>query len=567
MEKGKRAENGKLFNKKFIRNIIIALIALAIAAVILMIAPDYVFPKQSAGTTLIINNKNVTSSERLKDEIIIEDGVIYLSKNDILNFFDKYLYYDSKYNQYITTSEDKEATIVVGENVVTINGISSNISGSIIERDGQVYFPISEMENVYNIEVNKIDSTNTILIDSLDREQIQAQTTKKVSVKIKPKVLSRTIEKIDKDSKVIWISSSNGWVKVRTEDGKIGYVEEKNLTNKTWIREEMQKNNVLDGSKISLMWDYYSESEKAPNREGTNVDAINVFSPNFFSLKKLGKGEIVDKVGANGQAYIAWAKQNGYQVWAMFSNDTMIETTSEILNDYKLRQKMINDIVNLAVKYGINGINVDFENMYEKDKNMYSRFIIELYPRLKECGIVLSVDVTAPDGGETWSLCFDRNVIADNSDYIIFMAYDQTSSSSTKAGTVAGYNWVKNNVDKFLGQEGIAKEKLILGIPLYTRIWTEDSSGKAVSKTVDMKDVDTVLPKDVERNWDDTLRQYYVEYQENGKTRKMWVEDIKSIREKLQIARDYDLAGVAFWEMDRQDDGLWKEINEIIFNR
>ena len=108
---------------------------------------------------------------------------------------------------------------------------------------------------------------------------------------------------------------------------------------------------------------------------------------------------------------------------------------------------------------------------------------------------------------------------------------------------------------------------MILGIPLYTRIWTEDSSGKAVSKTVDMKDVDTVLPKDVERNWDDTLRQYYVEYQENGKTRKMWVEDIKSIREKLQIARDYDLAGVAFWEMDRQDDGLWKEINEIIFNR
>lgn len=567
MEKGKRIEKDKLFNKKFIRNIIISLVALFVAALILIIAPDYVLPKQTTGTTLIINNKNVTSSERLKNEIIIEDGVIYLSKNDIANFFDKYLYYDSKYNQYITTSEDKEASIIVGENVITINGISSNISGSIIERDGQIYFPISEMENVYNIEVNKIDSTNTILIDSLNREQIQAQTTKKLNVKLKPKVLSRTIEKLDKDSQVVWISSSNGWVKVRTEDGKIGYVEEKKLTNKTWIREDVQKNNILDGSKISLMWDYYSEYQKVPKREGTNIDAINVFSPSFFSLKKLGKGEIIDRAGADGQSYIAWAKQNGYQVWALFSNDAMIETTSEILNDYKLRQKVINDIVNLAVKYGINGINVDFENMYEKDKNMYSRFIIELYPRLKECGIILSVDVTAPDGGETWSLCFDRNVIADNSDYIIFMAYDQTSGSSTKAGTVAGYNWVKNNVDKFLGQEGISKEKLILGIPLYTRLWTEDKNGKTVSRSVDIKDVDTTLPQGIEKNWDENLRQYYVEYQENGNTKKMWVEDIRSIREKLQIARDYNLAGVAFWEMDRQDDDLWKEINEIIFNR
>ena len=568
MGEGKRTQKTKVFNKKFIRNIIISLLALAVAAIILMIAPDYVLPEKTTGTTLIINNKNVTSSQRLKGDVIIEDGVIYLSKSDVSNFFDKYLYYDSKYNQYITTSDDKEATIVVGEKVININGISSNIAGTIIERDGQVYFPISEMENVYNIDVNKIDSTNTILIDSLDREKIQAQTTKKVSVKIKPKALSRTITKLDKGSNVVWISeASNGWIKIRTEDGTIGYVEEKKLANKVWVREEMQKNSILDGQKISLMWDYYSEYAKAPNRETTKIESINVVSPSFFSLKKLGKGEIIDKVGAEGQKYIAWAKQNGYQIWAMFSNEAMIETTSEILNDYKLRQKVINNIVNLAVKYGINGINMDFENMYEKDKDMYSRFIIELYPRLKECGIILSVDVTAPDGGGTWSLCFDRNTIANNADFIAFMAYDQTSASSTKAGTGAGYNWVKTNLDKFLGQEGIAKEKIILGIPLYANLWTEDASGKAIAKTVNMKNIDSVLPQNVEKTWNETLRQYYVEYQENGNTKKMWIEDINSVREKLKLARDYNVAGVAFWEMDRQDDSLWNEIKEIIFNQ
>ena len=205
--------------------------------------------------------------------------------------------------------------------------------------------------------------------------------------------------------------------------------------------------------------------------------------------------------------------------------------------------------------------------MYKADKDMFSRFIIELYPRLKEINVVLAVDITAPDGGETWSECFNRNVIADNSDYVIFMAYDQTTSGSGKAGTTAGFNWVKTNVDKFLGQEGVAKEKLILGIPFYTKIWTEVANGKVTAKTVNMKDVNSVVPANVERKWNEELRQYYVEYLENSATKKMWIEDIKSISEKLMIARDYNLAGVAFWSLDRQDDAVWEQVNKIIFNK
>ena len=84
---------------------------------------------------------------------------------------------------------------------------------------------------------------------------------------------------------------------------------------------------------------------------------------------------------------------------------------------------------------------------------MFSRFVIELTPRLKEIGLVTSVDVTAPDGGETWSMCFDRNVIGDAADYIVFMAYDQYGVSSTKPGTTAGYDWVKLSLNKFLKTE------------------------------------------------------------------------------------------------------------------
>ena len=497
--------------------------------------------------------------------MIIQDDVVYLSKSDISNFFDKYLYYDEQYNQYITTGEEKQATIKLGESKITINGITSDIKGRIIQKGENIYLPISDMQEVYNIKLENLD--NVTLIDSLDREQIQADVTKKVSVKIKAKEISRTVDTLEQGDKVVWISENNNWVKVRTQKGKIGYVKSQVLTNKIIVREEKQK-NVTD-EKISLVWDYYSEYAKVPNRQGTTINGINVISPAFFVLEKLGNGNIIDKAnGVEGIQYVNWAKQNGYKVWAMLANDAMIQTTSTILNDYELRNKLIEKIITLASTYRLDGINIDFENMYIKDKDLFSRFIIELYPRLKEKNIILSVDVTAPDGGGTWSECYNRNVIADNCDYILFMGYDQTTANSTKAGTTAGFNWVERNVNKFLGQEGVAKEKLILAIPFYSRLWSEDETGKVdTPKTVNMKDVNNAIPQDAERIWDEVLRQYYVQYEEDKRTRKIWIEDLRSIKEKLTLAKEKELAGVAFWSLDRQDDSVWNEVNSIIFNR
>ena len=561
MEKGRRVEEKNVSKIKFIRNIIIVLIALGIIAFILMIAPDYAVPKQE-GISLIINNRNVTSSERLKQDVIIENGVIYLSKGDLSNFFDKYLYYDNKYNQYITTSGTKEASIIIGENKMTVNGITSNIKGTIIQRGDITYFPISDMNEVYDIEIKNISDTNTVTIDSLDREQIQAQAAKKVSVKYKAKTLSATIEKLEEGAKVIVISEDENWARIRTENGKIGYVKTNNLTNKQTVRENKKVEDPLNGQKVSLVWDYYSEYAKAPNRNGTTIEGVNVVSPTFFALEQLGQGNIVDKVGEEGIEYINWAKQNNYQIWPIVSNESRIETTSEVLNDYKLRQKLINNIMELVEKYNLDGINMDFENMYKDDKDMYSRLIIELYPRLKEKGLKLSVDVTAPDGSETWSLCFDRDTIADVSDYIIFMAYDQHGPSSKKAGTVAGYNWVETNIKKFLGQEDVDAEKLILGIPLYTRLWKE-TNGEVDSDVVNMKDIQSEVPEGLVANWDDELKQYYAEYEENGSIYKIWVENEKSVQEKIKLANNYKLAGIAFWEKDREtNDEFWTIVKE-----
>lgn len=245
----------------------------------------------------------------------------------------------------------------------------------------------------------------------------------------------------------------------------------------------------------------------------------------------------------------------------MFSNSSMLKTTSAILNDEEQRAKLINAIVSLAERYQVDGINLDFENMKEEDKDIFSQFVIELAPRLRDTGKILSIDVTAPDGAPTWSLCYDRDVLAHVADYLIFMAYDQNGNSSPKEGTTAGYNWVENNINKFLGQEAVDHDKLILGIPFYTRLWTE-RNGDITSKVVYTKDVDRKLPNGIEKKWDDTLKQNYVEYTQGGATYKMWVEDERSILEKVDLANKYELGGVAFWSKDREPEEIWNKINE-----
>ena len=546
------------------RNIIVSVFLLGIAVWILMCAPDYVRDDIKDKTNIIINNNNVTGSLK-KDIYIDEKGVVYMSRQDVANFFDKYIYYDEKYNQIITTSNTKVATLVLDKNEMTVNSETKRIQKGLIKKDDVYYLPFSEMEEVYNIELEYIKDEDKVIITSLNRKLEKADVSKNVEIKAKSKDLSRTIEKIQKGSKLVIISiNDQGWAKVRTEKGNIGYIKEDKLANEIVVREEFKTDTRLDG-KVSLVWDYYSQYVQAPDRTGEKIEGINVVSPTLFTLEKLGKGDIYDNAKSGGTKYIKWAKDQGYKVWAMFSNDSMIETTHEILIDYKLREKTINNIVDLAVKYGVDGINLDFENMYESDKEYYTRFVAELYPRLRDYNMNLSVDVTAPDGSATWSLCYDRYAISENSDYIVFMAYDQYGDSSKTAGTTAGYDWVSINLDKFI--RDIPREKIILGIPFYTRLWKE-SNGKLElpSLVVNMKGVKNVVPADANITWNESLRQNYAEYMKDGKLNKIWIEDERSIIEKLNLAINEELGGVAFWAKDREDPSIWGIVKEKILS-
>lgn len=553
--RAKRAEEKKKGN--MIKKIVVTILFLTCICIVINIAPNYVQNEIKGKINLIINNNNVTTSLKY-DVIVDENEVIYLSSKDIGNFFDQNIFYDNVYNQIITTSGTKVATIEPDKKEMYVNSSKVNIYATMTKKDNTFYLPFSEMKNVYNVDVKYSKETGIVTIDSLDKEQKMGNSSNDTNVKYKPTVFSKTIDKIKKGESVVIIDKKDGWNKIRTSKGLIGYV--KDIANIHNVRENMEQAKQIEG-KVSLIWDYYTSI--VPTRT-EKMDGINVVSPSFAYLKN-SQAELQTKIGDAGRNYINWAHNCGYKVWAAVSNNEVTKAvTSEVLNDYKLREKLINSIVLLTTNYNLDGINIDFEYMKEEDKGMFSQFLIELAPRLKEYGKVLSVDVTAPDGSPDWSLCYDRNKIGQVADYIIFMGYDQYGESSTKAGTTAGADWVEVNVNKFIGtQEEVDENKLILGMPFYTRLWKE-KDGNIESTVVWMKNIDSKLPAGVEKQWDENLKQYYVEYEQNGYTYKMWIEDEKSIREKFNIMNKYNLAGAAYWQKDFESENIWNVVKEEI---
>lgn len=559
---------GEIEKKKSKIGIIIVIIIIALVLIVGAIGGYYVIKRNYIvskinQTNLIINNSNATSS--LKNNVYIKDGVVYVSKPDIYNFFDNTIIYDEKYNQVVTTSSTKIASLPIDSKQIQVNSSNTTIKAGAIILDEVAYVPISELDEVYNIKTTYVESEDLVYIDSLDREQQTAILKKDSSIKYKPTIISATLAKAKQGDTLTIANRSdypvpNGWTRVRTENGTLGYIQTGKLNEFKTIREKAEEKAKIEGP-ISLAWDYYSEYVSAPTRTG-KITGVNVVSPSFFYMTKYSTTNVYENVGNEGIAYVNWAHGNGYQVWPMFTNSNMSET-SKMLSDYKSRENVINQIIKYIKQYNLDGINIDFEGMYETDKDNFSRFLIEIRPRLNEIGAVLSVDVTAPDGAPEWSLCYDRYTIGKVADYIMFMAYDQYGVSATKAGTTAGHNWVEANVKKFLGQEEVKAEKIILGIPFYTRVWKE-INGNVISNVVNIGNVNNVIPSNATKTWDEDLQQYYVEYKKGGATYKIWVEDEKSIEAKLDLVSKYNLGGAAYWEYDRATNSIWNLIESKI---
>jgi spore germination protein YaaH len=250
-------------------------------------------------------------------------------------------------------------------------------------------------------------------------------------------------------------------------------------------------------------------------------------------------------------------------VWGVVTNSFDPDLTHIILNNSETREKIVQQILVYAKLYQLDGINIDFENVYLKDKDMLTQFVRELVPMLKEQGLIVSMDVTVKSSSENWSMCYDRKALAEVLDYMAVMTYDQHWASSPTAGSVAQLSWVEYGIEKLLNE--IPSEKLLLGLPFYTREWKEetiDGKKKVSSRAISMDTAQKIIKeKNAVVTWDEKSGQNYAEYKEGQAVYRIWLEDAQSINLKSSLVHKYDLAGAAAWRRGFESEDIWKVLN------
>ncbi len=388
----------KRFIRTFKRPIIILASLLLIILVLNITNSNYVVDTIKDRTNLIINNSNVTKD--LNQNIYVENEVVYISTADIKNFFDNTIMYDSNYNMIITCGKEKVASITIGNSEIEVNSAKVKLKSFATEKDGIYYLPLSELGDIYGIKTIYEPSTNIVTVDYLSKEYIISTANKNVSVKYKPENLSKTVAKVKKGDSVIIVNNNenikNGWTKIRTTSGILGYVKTNKIGQMNYIRENMPE-NIKEENVIT--WNVFSSEYNIKDRTATLADGTKILSPTFFNLRDESKGKLNVLIENNENKYINWAHKNGYKIWASVSNRGYKNTTKDALNDYKNRKYMIEQIVDYIVTYKLDGINISFTSIPEESLNNFSRFLTELEPRLNEIGAVLSVDTLEASSG------------------------------------------------------------------------------------------------------------------------------------------------------------------------
>ncbi|TYQ16138.1 UNVERIFIED_CONTAM: putative glycosyl hydrolase [Acetivibrio alkalicellulosi] len=330
--------------------------------------------------------------------------------------------------------------------------------------------------------------------------------------------------------------------------------------------------------KINMVWDQISV--RTPDMSGVApMEGLNVISPTWFELRKSdnklgvkasdpvvfrneqGNIHIVDMGDVN---YMNWAHHNGYDVWGLFRNEFDIDIANKVLNSEESRRHMIKLLLEYTWKYKLDGINVDFENIYFSDRYVLSQFIRELALVLREQGLITSVDVTKIEPGSwNWSMCYDRRALGEAVDYVALMAYDQNGSWSKQSGSVAQINWVERSLTEVLEQ--VRAEKMLLGLPFYTVLW-EEQNGKVVKTSAISMETSQNLIRQNNAHvvWDNFSGQYIATYKKGNSTFKIWVEDARSIELKASLVNKYGLAGVASWRRGFETPDIWYTISRSL---
>lgn len=483
---------------------------------------------------------------------IYENGQTYLPLSWINGHVNKRFYWDSTEDLLVYTLPDQ----IVYADAETKG---SNGAPLIVINEDDVYLPLGLIANYSDVEILAYDGGDVKRVFINEWGNRETNVVKKKSyVREKGGIKSPVITEVAADEEVTILETMGNWSKVVTSDGHIGYVQNKVLG-------ESQNEAVFSGKepvvyegisldeKIVLGWHQVTNQEANKQLQQVLEDAegINVISSTWFSLTD-NEGSYKSLASKD---YVDTCHELGIQVWALLDNFSSDVQSEVLLASTTTRRKLINSLMADVETYGLDGLNMDFESLKPEAGIHYVQFLRELSISCREKGIVLSVDNYVP---AAYNSFYDREEQGIVADYVIIMGYDEHYAGS-EAGSVASYNYVKNGIESTL--ESVPKEKVINGVPFYTRIWTEKDS-QMTSKAVGISEAKKwVNDNNVELYWQEELGQYYGELLTPSGNSYIWLEEEESLGIKMDLIKEYDLAGVACWKLGLQDEEAWEEIS------
>lgn len=501
----------------------------------------------------------ITLNNIMLEAKAIDDGAgnVYMDVNTANKYYNSRIYWEEDENCVLYATPEGMAQYMPDSTTYTV-GMTSAASSIpvVINRNGMLYISLDFIKENTKMDSAVFTAPNRVVTrTNWDDAYMTTVTGKKAVIRYQGGIKSPVFRDLERGEKLYVLDDGAGdeWAQVVTEDGYNGWVENEDLDTPlmTALEEPEFAEPVFTGIsknyKINLAW-HGVYSEAANEELGqilTEVPGINTISPRWFYFANT-EGDMVTLGSAD---YVNTAHAAGVEVWAMFSNEFTNfdgEMTNEILSSRSKRQHVLNQLSGWIDEYHLDGINLDFEMIGESGADNYIQFVRELSALCREKQIVFSIDNYTPMYWRHYNHK-EEGIFAD---YIIIMGYDEHHTGSDVAGSVASMNFVRQGIEDMLAM--VPKEKVINAIPLYTRVWATDANGVVESFNAGMTEAAGYLESHgVTPVYDENTGQNYGEYtsEVDGRRYQIWLEDQTSLRSRLEMIQEYDLAGVASWSI------------------
>jgi spore germination protein YaaH len=504
----------------------------------------------------------IQNGELLEEQAVLIGGEPYAAYTYVESQLNSCFYWDEETKGILLTTSGGVQTLLPGDAAVAKTPGGQPAVQQ--ESDGKVYISLDVVKEYTDLDYAYYSDPNRVVIrnewDGVEQATVQSDT---AQVRQKGGIKSLILADVQKGDTLLYLENLDNWCKVMTADGYTGYIQTEDISEPEAIEARTAKKDsyerITRDHKINLVWHQSTstESNDAMAEMTAEMTGVNVISPTWFSVTD-GTGTISSLASAD---YVKLTHDAGREVWGLIDNfnEAFDETTD--LAYASVRSRIIEQLLAEAASCGMDGINVDFENLKEAGIPHYLQFLRELTSAAHAQNLVVSVDTPVP---QAYTMYYQRGEQARFVDYMIVMAYDEHFAGSEEAGSVSSLPFVQQAVEEMT--RVMPADQVICGIPFYTRVWTEKFGQSAITSEVLGMDGAKNYAKEnqMTETWDASLGQNVATVETSDARYTIWMEDEQSMEEKLKVIQSADLAGVAEWKLGFECADVWSLISEYI---